>query len=485
MSPQVSRRSFIKTVTAGAIVVGFDPIGREWVTTAAAAPSFTHIPDLDGVLRTDAEALAKASEDFGYIISRSPMAVLEPESVQDIVKMVRFAREHHLKIAGRGQGHSTYGQPLVEAGIVIDMNKLNTIHSIDDDRAIVDAGVLWSQLLRESLPQGVTPPVLTDYIELTVGGTLAVGGIGGATHRYGLQVDNVLELEVVTGRGQLKTCSPKRNRRLFYAVLAGLGQCGIIVRATVKLIPAETNARVFILFYDDISTFTADQRRVVADGRFNYVEGQLVPDGQGGWRYFLEAASFYTPPNEPDNASLLEDLSYVVGDEAIDDRTYFDFLNRLAPTVEFLISIGAWFLPHPWFDVFIPSSQVDQYVGDIATNLTLEDTGQGPVLLYPVETKRFTVPFFRVPDEPVVFLFDILRTAPSLEVAEQMVVDNRTLFERNRDLGGFRYAIGAIPFSRRDWRQHFGRVWRAFRGNKRKFDPDNVLTPGQGIFGNH
>ncbi|NOK67885.1 MAG: FAD-binding protein, partial [Chloroflexi bacterium AL-N10] len=169
----------------------------------------------------------------------------------------------------------------------------------------------------------------------------------------------------------------------------------------------------------------------------------------------------------------------------IEDRTYFDFLNRLAPTVEFLKSIGAWFLPHPWSDVFVPGSEVDQYVGDIAANLTLEDTGQGPVLLYPVKTARFTQPFFRVPDESVVFLFSILRTAPSKEVAEQMVADNRELFERNRDLGGYRYAIGAVPFSRSDWRQHFGRVWRAFRDAKWRYDPDNVLTPGQGIFRGH
>ncbi|MEM8534020.1 MAG: FAD-binding protein [Chloroflexota bacterium] len=479
---QISRRSFIKTMAAGAVVIGFNPIGREWVTTAAAAPTLARIPQLDGVLLRDDSALAAAADDFGHIVSHNPVAVLEPGSVQDIVEMVRFARKHDLKIAGRGQGHSTYGQPQVEAGIVIDMNKLNTIHSINSDHAVVDAGVLWSQLLQEALPQGVTPPVLTDYIELTVGGTLTVGGIGGASHRHGVQVDNVLELEVVTGKGRLKTCSPSRNRRLFHSVLAGLGQCGIIVKATVKLIPAETNARVFSLFYDDINTFTADQRRVIDDERFNYVEGQLIPDGQGGWRYFLEAASFYTSPNEPDNASLLSDLSYISGDEVIEERTYFDFLNRLAPTVAFLKSIGVWYLPHPWFDVFVPASKVDQYVGDIAANLTLDDTGQGPVLIYPVKTERFTQPLFRVPDEPVVFLFDILRTAPSKEVAEQMVASNRELFEQNRDLGGYRYAIGAVPFSRKDWRQHFGQVWSAFRKSKRRYDPNNVLTPGQGIF---
>jgi cytokinin dehydrogenase len=409
--------------------------------------------------------------------------VLRPGSVKDIVKMVRFARKHYLKVAARGQGHSTYGQPQVDAGVVVDMNGLSTIHSIAADRADVDAGVLWSSLLVETLKQGLTPPVLTDYIELSVGGTLSVGGIGGTSHRYGVQADNVLELQVVTGEGKLERCSPTRNRDLFEVVLAGLGQCGLIVRATVRLIPAQTNARVFLLFYSDLATFTDDQQALIVDERFNYVEGQIVSSPGGGWQYMLEAASFWTPPAAPDNAALLSGLSDIRDLAQIEDRSYFDFANRLAPVVAFLKSIGVWYFPHPWFDVFVPGSKVNGYVGDIVASLTLADTGQGPVLLYPVKRERFTMPLFRVPDEPVTFLFDILRTAPpDPNVVAAMVASNRELFERDRDLGGNRYAIGAIPFSPDDWRQHFGSAWETLVQAKHRYDPDNILTPGQNIF---
>jgi FAD/FMN-containing dehydrogenase len=120
-----------------------------------------------------------------------PIAVLKPGSIEDIIRIIQFARTYKIKIAARGQGHSTYGQSQVEAGVIIDMSTLNKIHSIGADRAIVEAGVVWSQLLQQTLRQGLTPPVLTDYIELSIGGTLSVGGIGGATHRYGVQVDSV------------------------------------------------------------------------------------------------------------------------------------------------------------------------------------------------------------------------------------------------------------------------------------------------------
>lgn len=81
------------------------------------------------------------------------------------------------------------------------------------------------------------------------------------------------------------------------------------------------------------------------------------------------------------------------------------------------------------------------------------------------------------------FLFSILRTAPpDASVSARMLADNRRFFERNRALGGYRYAIGAIPFSQADWKQHFHPVWGKLVSAKRRYDPGNVLTPGQGIF---
>lgn len=484
MTGDVSRRSFLKGILAGAVVVGFDTANRRWVTAAEASGlSYSDFPAFDGVLYTDSASRAAAADDFGHIIHRQPFAVLKAGSVDDIVSIVRLARRYGFKIAGRGQGHSTYGQPQVEAGVVIDMNGLNQIHSISAGKADVDAGVIWSDLLRGALAGGQTPPVLTDYIELSVGGTLSVGGIGGTSYKHGVQADNVLELTVVTGEGRVEECSPRRNKKLFDSALTGLGQFGVIVRATVKLIPAHSSARVFLLYYDNIATFTADQVRLINEERFEYVEGQVVDNGSGGWRYMLEAAKFYTAPALPNNAALLAGLSHNPGSEQISDVTYYDFANRLAPTIEFLKAIGVWGFPHPWSDVFVPGNKVNSYVGGVVSDLTVADTGQGPVLLYPFKTSSLNRQFFRVPDQPIAFLFSILRTSPpDPAIYNAMIASNRELYERNRDLGGTRYAIGCIPFSRQDWVRHFGPVWKEFEKSKRKYDPDNVLTPGQGIF---
>ncbi|WP_232731605.1 hypothetical protein [Kamptonema formosum] len=63
-----------------------------------------------------------------------------------------------------------------------------------------------------------------------------------------------------------------------------------------------------------------------------------------------------------------------------------------------------------------------------------------------------------------------------------MIASNRSLFERNRNLGGTRYPVGSIPFSQLDWQQHFGRVWDMLVSAKRRYDPDSVLGYGAGIF---
>lgn len=482
MSSTTSRRSFLISLAAGAVVVGFDPLGRTWVSQAVATTPLVDVPPLDGELLTDETSLRNAADDFGHIVHRTPVAVLKPGSVDDIVTMVRFCNAHAIPVAARGQGHSTFGQPQVENGLVVDMSTLSAVHHIGSNRAVVDAGAVWSSLLTASLAEHKAPPVLADYLELSVGGTLSVGGIGGTTHRRGFQVDNVLELEVVTGAGRLVTCSPKRNRGLFEAVLAGLGQCALIVRATVRLVPATEQARTYLLPYTDLATFTADQRRVIADGRFDYVEGQVLPGQAGGWSFVLEAAIYFSPPAVPDDARLLAGLRYEPGAEQISDQSYFDFQNRLAPTVEFLKSIGVWFLPHPWLNVFLPGSAVDGYVSGVLAELTAADVN-GPVLLYPFRPARLSRPMLQVPDEPVAFILGLLRTAPEIpSVIEAMIASNRTLFERARDRGGKQYPIGSVPFSPSDWVEHFAGRYRKLVAAKDRYDPNRILTPGQGIF---
>ncbi|WP_208298001.1 FAD-binding protein [Actinophytocola oryzae] len=470
---QISRRAVL--AGAAAVVVAFDPVNIGWLTAADATPGI-RVPGLDGELLLDDASRTAVAEDYGQIVHRKPLAVLRPGSTRDIQKIVRFANEHGLEVAMRGQGHSTYGQSQA-AGVVIDSSTLSTIRRVTRTYAVVDAGVQWLDLIRTTLAAGLTPPVATDYLGLSIGGTLSVGGVGGASSHHGLLVDNVLALEVVTGRGELVRCSPTVRPDLFHAVLGGLGQFAVITRATVRLIPAATTARVYHLTYPDLGSYLAAQRTAVTDGRFSYLEGQAVPAADG-WSYLLEGVEYYTPPAAPDDDGLLSGLA-PAGVE-ITEMPYFDWLNRIYDLVQQLMALK---LPGPWINLFIPDESVEQYASTVLANTTPEDAG-GVVLLYPVRRELIHQPFVRLPSSPVVFLMAILRAvSPPDEAATRRLIGiNREQYDQAVAVGGTQYPVNAIPLTPADWRRHYGPQWQAFRTAKRRYDPKQVLTPGQGIF---
>src|SRR5688572_25318731 len=111
----VTRRGFLAGLGSAAVVFGFDPVSRRWIAEAQAGP-FDHVPPLDGTLVTDPASLAPYANDAGSIVHNTPIAVLRPGSVRDIQRMIRFSRRHHIKVAVRGQGHTTFGQSQVQGG---------------------------------------------------------------------------------------------------------------------------------------------------------------------------------------------------------------------------------------------------------------------------------------------------------------------------------------------------------------------------------
>ncbi|MFT3774326.1 MAG: FAD-binding protein [Minicystis sp.] len=502
---KVSRRGILKGIVAGALVLGFDPAGRSWITEARASAPFASIPALDGTLSTDPGVLAEVSDDWGHMVHRTPVAVLQPASVDDVVKMVNYCRAHGIKIASRGRGHTAFGQSQAAAGLVIDLRTLDEIHDIGNGYAVVDAGVIWRDLLLAAIEEGQTPPVLTDYINLTVAGTLSVGGVGGSSFLYGAQVDNVEELTVVTGAGKLVTCSRHKQKALFDAALAGLGLCAVIVRVKLKLIPAEERALTYRLYYADVATMLNDTRTIIAKKRFDNVRCQGMP-GPDGWTLYIEATRFYTAPTDPcaartvvdeddddddddavenrDIDHLLEKLHFIPGATEIEDRDYFDYCDLTVQIFNTLGQFGLLGLPHPWLDLFVGSSKANAFVSSSVAGLNASIFLPGSlILIYPLVTKKLKQPMFRVPNEKVAFLFDILPTIPPDPGLINLVLQqNRALFEQNRAQGGTHYTISAVQLSPADWRAHFGSSWSALSAAKQANDPANILGAGVNVF---
>jgi FAD/FMN-containing dehydrogenase len=319
---------------------------------------------------------------------------------------------------------------------------------------------------------------------LSVGGTLVVGGIGGTTSQYGMQSDNVVELDVVTGTGEQVTCSPHRNADLFDAVRAGLGQVAVITRATLTLMPAPEHVRRYVLTYPDLRTLLTDERLLAADHRFDAVQGAALATPTG-WKYRLDAVAQFSGNNPPDDAVLLAGLSDDRPAAQLSTLPYFDDLNRLAALEQRLRSNGQWFYPHPWLTTFVGDAEVESVVsGELAT-LTPADLGTfGQVMLSAFRRQAVTSPLLRLPADDLVYGFNLIRlpTTNDAIAADRLVTANRAIYERVQAAGGTLYPVSAFPMSRDDWHRHFGSAWGALRDAKQHFDPGDVLTPGYEVF---
>jgi cytokinin dehydrogenase len=477
--PPLSRRTFVRQVGGGSLVVGFNELSGSWITETSdiRGVAFERLR-LDGTLWLDEATRREYAQDYGQIIHEQPLAVLLPGSVEDITRIVQFARRAGLQIAARGHGHLPFGQAQVAGGVVIDMRSLHTVHAFWADRMDVDAGASWLMVVQTALTRGLTPPVLPAYLGLSVGGTLSIGGVGPTTFRQGAQVDHVLELQVVTGEGEVVACSETMNRDLFEAVLAGQGQCGIMTRVVMRLVPASTQVREYVLQYPDAPTLLQDGARLIQDGRFDSLMGFITPAAET-WGYSLVATRHSTPADVPDDAVHVDGLRHIPGSERAKTVGYLQHVDAI-PRIEFGPS-------RPDLAISIPGSAAASFIGEMLTRLTPEDLGTASAIRVSFWKRApFARPLLRIPAEDTSVYVVIQRTETTdPDVIARMLRGNRTLFERNREIGGMLYPFSALELSPRDWERHYGPRWAALADAKRRYDPDQVFASGPNLFRTH
>jgi FAD/FMN-containing dehydrogenase len=327
--------------------------------------------------------------------------------------------------------------------------------------------------------------VLTEYLELSVGGTLVVGGVGGTTSAYGVQSDTVIALEVVTGKGEKVTCSAGDNADLFNAVRAGLGQVGVITKATVKLVAAPQSVRRFLLSYPDLPTMLRDMRLLSADQRFDVVQGAIAAAPSGGLAFRLDVVKYFDG-EPPDDDVLLAGLSDDTAQRQPTTIEYFEYLNRFAAIETALRANGPWFFPHPWLMTFIGDSQVESVVNAEldALNPAIDLGPFSQIVLNPIRRSAISSPLLRMPADDLCYAFNFVRIPATDDAAEanRLIAANKATYGRVRAAGGTLYPVSAFPMSKDEWRDHFGSAFGQLAAAKQQYDPDGILTPGYEIF---
>ena len=256
----MNRRHFFQTTVAAAVAYSL-PYGRLFALDQAASQAAGGISaiTLDGRPIVIEQAAIKdlqarmrgpvlLSGDAGYeqarrvlneSINRHPALVVQPTGVADIQSAVNFARERELLVAVKCGGHSPGGKSTCERGMQIDLSRFRGVR-VDAAvrRAYVDGGSLLGELDHEAMALGLVTTAGT-VSHTGVGGLTLGGGFGRLARRFGLALDNVRAVDIVTADGSYLHADPDENPDLYWGVRGGGGNFGVVTNFEFELHPMQ------------------------------------------------------------------------------------------------------------------------------------------------------------------------------------------------------------------------------------------------------
>ena len=169
------------------------------------------------------------------MIDRRPAIIARCAGAADVMACVRFAREHDLLISVRGGGHSVAGKSVCEGGLMIDLSGMKGMRVNPSQRtARAEAGLKLGEFDRETQAFGLATTLGTVSTTGISGLTLGAG-FGHLMAKYGLALDNVSSVDVVTADGRLLTANASENEDLFWGVRGSSGNLGIITSLEYRL----------------------------------------------------------------------------------------------------------------------------------------------------------------------------------------------------------------------------------------------------------
>ena len=165
---------------------------------------------------------------YNGMIDKRPRMIVRAANVADVISCVNFAREQGLLLAIRGGGHNGPGLGSCNDGLVIDLSAMNGVRVDPSNRTVrVEPGCTSGDVDHATHAFGLAVPFgilsTTGVAGLTLG-----GGTGYLTRKYGLTIDNLLEVDLVLAEGRFVTASPREHPDLFWAIRGGGGNFGVI-----------------------------------------------------------------------------------------------------------------------------------------------------------------------------------------------------------------------------------------------------------------
>lgn len=223
---------------------------------------------------------------WNAVADKRPALIARCSSVDDVVSAIRFAREEQLVVAVRGGGHSVAGFSTCDAGLVIDLSRMREV-TVDPKsrRARAAGGAHLSQLDEAAQAHGLVCPVgvvgHTGVAGLTLG-----GGMGRLQRKFGLTVDNLVGVDLLTADGERVHASEEENADLFWGLRGAGANFGVATSFEFRLHPLEgtifqgmvaypiersheaaERAREFVATHDDVHVALAFTKSEELQGR--------------------------------------------------------------------------------------------------------------------------------------------------------------------------------------------------------------------------
>ena len=207
------------------------------------------------------------------LIDKRPGLIARCRTVADVAAAVAIGREQASEISVRGGGHSVAGLAVTDGGLMIDLAPMKGIRVDRRGRTVwAQGGVTWNEFNRAAACYGLA----------TTGGVVSTTGIAGLTlgggegwlmGRYGLTIDNLRAVEVVTADGEICTASAEENQDLFWALRGGGGNFGVAASFEYQTHPVSTvyggpvvhpvsRARQALGFYRELTQTAPDELTV-------------------------------------------------------------------------------------------------------------------------------------------------------------------------------------------------------------------------------
>jgi FAD binding domain/Berberine and berberine like len=301
----MNRRRFFQTSIAAAVATSFAGRAAAWQALAAISDDIKAVTldrkdtviekaaviELRDALRgrlllPGNEGYDTARHVLNASIDKYPALVVQPSGVADIQNAVTFARERDLLLAVKCGGHSWSGKSSCDGGLQIDLSHFRNVR-VDPRRrrAYAAGGSLLGELDHESMAHGLVTTAGT-VSHTGIGGLTLGGGYGRVARRFGLALDNVRSVDIVTADGQLRHASADENEDLYWGVRGGGGNFGVVTNFEFELHPMQRmitgGEYIFPLSkVKDILSFYTDYSATAPDNL--YLDfAMMQPPGQDG-----------------------------------------------------------------------------------------------------------------------------------------------------------------------------------------------------------